>query len=247
MPVVWGRRSVAEALRSGRDCEKIYLASGSRPSAVVAEIVDLARRRRIAIHYLERRALDRLADGGNHQGVVAEVGDYQYADLDDLLARASQRREPTFILALDSLQDPQNLGSLIRTAEAVGVHGIILPRHRSVGVTPAVVKSSAGAIEHVLVAQVGGLPQAIEWLKREQIWVVGLDTTASQVYHAVDYDVPLALVVGAEERGLGHLVRKRCDLLVSLPMRGEVGSLNAAVAGSIVLYHAWRQRELAQK
>ena len=245
MPVVWGRRAVAEALRAERGVEKLYLANGTHTGGVLDEIIDLARSQRVQVQYLDRRALDRLADGGIHQGTVAEVGDFEYSDLDDLLATAADRGEVPFLLVLDSLQDPQNLGSLIRTAEAVGIHGIVLPRHRAVGVTATVAKSSAGAVEHVKVAQVAGLPQALERLKTAGVWVAGLDPSGDRPYDEVDYSVPLALVVGAESKGLGRLVGERCDFRVKLPMRGRVASLNAAVAGSIVLYHAWRQRTKA--
>jgi 23S rRNA (guanosine2251-2'-O)-methyltransferase len=241
--VIWGRNPVVEALRAGKAVERLYLAEGIRPNPVVDEISRRARALRVQTQYLDRRALDRMADGANHQGIVAEVEEFEYADLDDLLRRAAAAGEPPMLLLLDSLQDPQNLGSLIRTAEGVGAHGIVLPRHRSVGVTAAVAKASAGAVEHVAVARVTNLSQAIEELKAQGIWVVGLDSSGKQSYDHADYSVPFALVVGAEGSGLHRLVAERCDLLVRLPMRGRIASLNAAAAGSIVLYHAWQSRD----
>ena len=192
---------------------------------------------------LGRPALDRLAGGGHHQGVVAEVAAYDYATLDDLLDVAAERGEAPLLLLLDSLQDTQNLGSLIRTAEAVGAHGIVIPKHRSVGVTGAVVKASAGAIEHLKVAQVNGIASAIDELKDRGFWVAGLSADAGLQYDQHDYTTPTAIVVGAEGSGLSRLAASRCDVLVRIPSRGKVSSLNAAVAGSIVLYHAWRSRE----
>ena len=235
MPIIWGRNPVREALRAGQAVEKIYLAEGLHPGGIVGDILDTARQQRILVQWLDRRALDRLAGGANHQGVIAEVAEYRYAALDDLLARAAERHEPPFLLLLDALQDPQNLGTLIRTAEAVGVHGIVIPKYRAAGITPAVVKASA-------VARVTNLAQAITELKQQGVWVVGLDGAAPVSYEDVDLTGPLAIVVGAEGAGLHRLVKERCDVLVKLPMRGRIASLNAAVAGSIVLYHAWRER-----
>lgn len=242
MALIWGRNPVAEALRAGKEVEKLYLAEGIRAGDVVAEILRRARSARVPVQSLDRRALDRMTDGAVHQGVVAEVAEFEYAELDDLLARAQAVGELPLLLLLDGIQDPHNLGALIRTADAVGAHGVVIPRNRAVGVTPTVVKASAGAAEHLPVARVTNLARTIDDLKRQRIWVVGLAGEAARLYDEVDYGVPLALVVGAEGTGLGRLVAERCDLLVRLPMRGHVASLNAAVAGSIALYHAWRSR-----
>ena len=242
MPLIFGRNPVVEALRAGTTVEKIYLLDGVRPVGVIEEIGRRARSDKVIVQYLDRRALDRISDGGNHQGVIAEVGDFTYTELEDLLVRAQEVGEKPLLLLLDSIQDPQNLGSLIRTAEAVGAHGVVLPRHRAASITPAVVKSSAGAIEHMLVAQVTNLGKAIDTLKQQGVWVVGLDASGTKLYDEVTYTGPVAVVVGAEGSGLGRLISEKCDYLVKLPMRGKVESLNAAVAGSIVLYHAWRSR-----
>jgi 23S rRNA (guanosine2251-2'-O)-methyltransferase len=238
--LIYGRNAVLEALRGGRQVEKILLAAGAHGAATHVE--RLAKEHAVPLETVERRELDRLAAGANHQGVVALVAAFAYVALDDLLAQARQRGEPLLLL-LDSVQDPQNLGTLLRTAEAVGAHGVVIPQHRAVGVTAAVVKASAGAIEHLPVAQVTNLTQTIEQLKAAGVWVVGVENTPqAQPYDQADLNRPLALVVGSEGRGLSRLVRQHCDFLVRLPMRGHVGSLNVAVAGSIVLYEAWRQQ-----
>lgn len=247
MPIIFGRRPVNEALRAGRTVRRIYLGSKPGPESPLAEIDRLARRAHVPVQILERRALDRLVGpaGGhqaNHQNVVAEVLDYEYAQVDDLLEVARARREPPLLLALDQLQDPQNLGSLIRTAEACGVHGIALPRHRAVGVTSAVEKASAGAIEHLKVAEVPNLSRLADDLKKQGVWIVGLDADGGTALEKVDALLPICLVVGSEGKGISRLVREKCDLVVSLPMGGQVGSLNAAVAGSIVLYDLFRRR-----
>jgi 23S rRNA (guanosine2251-2'-O)-methyltransferase len=181
-----------------------------------------------------------MAEGANHQGVIAEAAAFCYMDLNDLLA--AQHDTPAIFLVLDHLSDPQNLGTLLRTAEAIGAHGVVIPRERSASITPAVEKASAGAVEHLPIAQVVNLPRALDTMKERGIWIFGLDASATEHYDRVDYDRPVALVVGSEGRGLSRLAREHCDFLVKLPMRGKVASLNAAVAGSIVLYHVWRIR-----
>jgi 23S rRNA (guanosine2251-2'-O)-methyltransferase len=236
---------VLEALRAGTAVERLYLLESLEPSESLDEIVRRAKSSSATVTRLGKPALDRLAGGGNHQGVVAEVATYDYASLDDLLRVAESRGEAPLLLMLDSLQDTHNLGSLIRTAEAVGAHGLVLPKHRSVGVTGAVVKASAGAIEHLRVAQVNGIAAAITELKSRGVWIVGLSSDAGLQYDRHDYTSPSALVVGAEGEGLSRLVSERCDVLVRIPSRGKVSSLNASVAGSIVLYHAWQSRVTA--
>jgi 23S rRNA (guanosine2251-2'-O)-methyltransferase len=245
--LIWGRNPVVEAFRAGTPVTKLYVAEGVNPTGTFEEILRRARAERVPVQHLERRALDRMADGGVHQGVVAEVSEHKYVTIDDLLARAGEQKEPPLLLLLDSVQDPHNLGALIRTAEAVGAHGVVVPRHRAAGITPTVVKSSAGAAEHLPVAQVTNLNRGIDDLKKQGVWIAGLDAAGTKAYDEVDWTGPLAIVVGAEGAGLSRLVAERCDFLVRLPMRGHVDSLNAAVAGSIVLYHAWRKRSTARK
>ncbi len=241
---LYGRNAVYESLRAGRrQAYKLVLAEGVRQVDVITRIVSLAEQAGATVQYTERRNLDRLGNI-NHQGVVLETSEYPYSSLDEVLALARQRGEPPLLLLLDLLQDPQNVGSLVRTAEAAGVHGVVIQRRRAVGVTPTVVHASAGAAEHLLVAQVTNLVDAIGRLKANDVWVAGLEAVRqAQPYHQADLSGPLALVVGSEGEGLRHLVRQRCDFLLRLPLRGRVTSLNAAVAGSIVLYETLRQRQ----
>lgn len=238
--ILYGRNAVLEALRAGKPIDKILLAEGARAKGTLAEIIDLARSQDVPIQRVERRDLDRIAD--RHQGVVAEAAEYEYASLEEILTAAKERGEKPFLLILDCLQDVQNFGSLLRTAEAVGVHGVIIPKRRAVGVTAAVRKASAGAVEYLRIARVTNLARTIAALKERGLWVIGLDMAGEQTYDEADLDTPLAIVVGGEGRGMSRLVRENCDFLVRLPMRGQVSSLNAAVAGSIVLYEAWRRR-----
>jgi 23S rRNA (guanosine2251-2'-O)-methyltransferase len=241
--ILYGRNAVRESLRAGRRTPyKLILAEGVRQTDAVGQIVFLAQQAGVTVSRTERRNLDRIGDV-HHQGVALEASEYPYSTLDDVLARTQSRDEAPWILLLDLLKDPQNVGSLLRTAEAVGVHGVVIQRRRAVGITPAVVQASAGAVEHLWVAQVTNLVDAIGSLKAHGAWVAGLEATRSaQQYDQVDLSGALALVVGSEGEGLRRLVRERCDFLLCLPMRGQVTSLNAAVAGSIVLYEAWRQR-----
>jgi len=239
LETIYGRQAIREALRAGRRVRRLLVARGARDSAVLRELAALAAEQGVPVQEVERTQLDRLAD--HHQGVAAEVDPYAYADLSDLLYAVRGTRPPLY-LALDSLQDPQNFGSLLRTAAAVGVSGVVVPQHRAVGVTPGVRRASAGTVERLRVARVTNLVRALEQLKAAGVWVVGLDAAAPQRYDTVDASGPTALVVGSEEQGLGRLVRQTCDFVVSLPMEPGVESLNAAVAGSIVLYEYYRQR-----
>ncbi len=239
LETIYGRQAIREALRAGRRVRRLLVARGARDSAVLRELAALAAEQGVPVQEVERTQLDCLAD--HHQGVAAEVDPYAYADLSDLLYAVRGTRPPLY-LALDSLQDPQNFGSLLRTAAAVGVSGVVVPQHRAVGVTPGVRRASAGTVERLRVARVTNLVRALEQLKAAGVWVVGLDAAAPQRYDTVDARGPTALVVGSEEQGLGRLVRQTCDFVVSLPMEPGVESLNAAVAGSIVLYEYYRQR-----
>lgn len=244
MPILFGRNPIIEALRAGRNVRRLWVLDAARGGSI-SELVALARRVKVPIEHLDRRAIDRIANTTHHQGVAAEVLDFDYADVDEILEGAGKAGERPFVLLLDTIQDPQNLGTLIRTAEAVGMHGVVLPKRRSAGVTPVVEKASAGATELIPIAEVTNLSQTIQELKRQGVWVVGLDASADQDETSIAPDLPLAVVVGSEGRGLSPLVRERCDLLVKLPMRGKIDSLNAAVAGSIVVYNLWRRRLLA--
>jgi 23S rRNA (guanosine2251-2'-O)-methyltransferase len=242
--ILYGRQPVYESLRAGRRAlRRVLLAEGARESAIIAQIVTLAEERGLPIVHVPREKLDDIAATEHHQGVALEAGPYPYAALDDALALAAERREPPLFLLLDLLQDVQNVGGLLRTAEAVGVHGVVLQERRAAGDTPAVVNASAGAVEHLLVAQVTNLVQAMRALKEADVWLAGLESGESAIrYDEADLSGPLGLIVGSEGEGLRALVRETCDFLIELPMRGRVASLNAAIAGSIALYAAWRAR-----
>lgn len=238
---IYGRNPVYEVLRTGRrHAFRLQIAQGAQEKGRLAEIIQLCKDKGISYERIPRQRLD--AFGSTHQGVAAEVSAYSYCDLQEILNQADHHSEPLFVLVLDALQDPQNLGTLLRTAEIVGVHGVLLPRRRTATVSPAVVSASSGASEHLLVAQVN-LAQAIAHLKEVGAWVVGLES-GSQAQHPnqVRLDGPIALVVGSEGRGMRSLVRNSCDLLMRLPMRGNIDSLNAAVAGSVALYLVWQAR-----
>jgi len=244
---VYGRNAIQETVRAGRRrVYKIWLAQGVKERGSVAHILALARQREIPWQRTKRRQLDKASGTEHHHGLVAEVSEYPYVTLDDILQRVRQSAEPALLLLLDCLQDPQNFGALLRTAEIVGVHGVVAPFRRSVGVTPAVVNASAGAVEHLFVARVTNLARSMEHLKEQDVWIAGLEgrAEARSIYEA-DLDMPLALVVGSEGQGLRRLVRQRCDFFLRLPMRGQVSSLNASVAGSVALYEVWRRRGLA--
>lgn len=242
--ILYGRQPVREALRAGRrQIHKLLLAAGLKHTGIVGEVLALAREAGVLWQEVDRHELDRLGDSANHQGVAAEASGYPYIALPDLLEAARGANEPPFLLLLDHLQDPQNLGSLLRSAEAAGVHGVVIPERRAAGVTPAAVRASAGAAEHVQVAVVANLVQAMKSLQGEGLWLTGLEAMPEALlYTQADLSGPLGLVVGSEGQGLARLVRERCDFLIRLPLYGQVGSLNAAVAGAIALYEARRQR-----
>lgn len=238
---IYSRNAVFETLRAGRrPVYQLLIAEGAQEKGRLAEIQELARQQKIKTERVSRGRLDSIHR--QHQGVALQVGDYPYQDLVDVLALAETRGEPPFVLLLDALQDPQNLGTLLRTAEAVGVHGVIIPLARTAQVTPAVVNASSGASEHLLIAQ-ANLSQAISTFKAEGLWIVGLEGSPEASSPAqIRLDGPLGLVVGSEGEGMRPLVRKSCDYLLKLPMRGKIESLNAAVAGSIALYLALEAR-----
>jgi len=236
-----GRNPVYESLRAGRrDAFKLLISQGAQAKGKQDEILRLCQQRKIPVERVPHQQLDSRFPAG--QGVALETSAYPYSELTEMLSLAEQRGEPPLLLLLDTLQDPQNLGTLMRTAEIVGVHGVLLPLRHTVTVTPAVVHASSGASEHLLVAQ-ANLAQAIEILKQEGVWVIGLEGGgAGQPPDQMRLDGPLALVVGSEGQGMRPLVRASCDLIMSLPMRGRIDSLNAAVAGSIALYLVWQSR-----
>jgi 23S rRNA (guanosine2251-2'-O)-methyltransferase len=244
LEIIYGRNAVYEALRAERrHFAHLLVAEGIREQGTAGRILSLAQGRGIAVRHVPRQQLDHLG-AVNHQGVAAQVAPYPYVDLEAMFQLAQERQEQPFLLLLDCLQDPQNLGTLLRTGEVVGVHGVIIPRRRAAQITPAVSNASAGAVEHLLVTDVTNLVRTMEELKERGVWIVGLEYLSEATgYHETDLNMPLALVVGSEGRGLSRLVRERCDMWIKLPMRGRVNSLNASVAGSIALYEAWQQRQ----
>ncbi len=241
---LYGHWSIIESIRSGRRTpEQLIISNRAERKGQIGEILQMAEVSNIPVQEVQKRILDDLADGRNHQGVALRVGSYPYCELDDILQTAKDRNEKPFILLLDLLQDPQNVGSLLRVSDAVGVHGIVLQDRRGVGVTPAVVSASSGAVEHMQVAQVTNLVQAMKELKDNDVWMVGLDVGPNvPPIDRSDLDMSIGLILGSEGEGLRRLVRDTCDLLVTLPMRGQVGSLNVATAGAVALYSAWQAR-----
>jgi 23S rRNA (guanosine2251-2'-O)-methyltransferase len=240
LDLLYGRNSVREALRAGRPIRRVVVADTAHG---LDDHIAAARARNIPVEFVDRKTLDRHA-GDHHQGIVAEADGFHYVHVDDILASAEQQQQPPLLLALDSLQDPQNFGTLLRTAQAAGVHGVILPEHRAVGVTPAVSNASAGAVEHLRVAQVTNLARTLKELKDRGIWVYGLAIGVGQPYFEADLAGSLTVVVGSEGAGLGRLVAQACDALLDIPMApNAIQSLNASVAGSLVVYEAFKQRQ----
>ena len=239
---IYGRNAVYETLRAKRrEIFKLEIAEGVKETGRITEILQMAKLQKVGTISVPRAKLEKL--NANHQGVALEVGGYPYSDVVEILELAGQKNEPPFVLILDSLQDPQNFGTLLRTAEVAGVHGVVIPLARTVEVTPAVVNASSGASEHLLLAQ-SNLSQAIDALKESDVWIVGLDQAGEALNEKSNrhLEAALGLVVGSEGEGLHELTRKKCDILLKLPMRGHVESLNAAVAGSIALYLAYLVR-----
>lgn len=239
-----GRNPVRELLKSGRSINRLLIAKGNTEGSI-REILALAREKGVQVQQWERSKLDALLPGVRHQGVAAQVPPVKYAELEDILALAEQRQEPPFILLLDELEDPHNLGAILRTADAAGVHGVLIPKHRSCPLSATVAKTSAGAVEYVPVARIGNMVQTIKALQEKGLWVAAADMDGKDYYEA-DLTGPLLLVIGSEGKGVGRLVKEQCDFTVRLPMQGKINSLNASVAASILMYEAMRQRKRKQ-
>lgn len=236
-----GRHPAIAALKSAdQEINKVFLQSGLRAGAI-GEIIKLAKKRHLVITNVPKAKLDRLVNHENHQGVVLAVAAYQYATIDDLFERAAQRDEAPFFVILDQLADPHNLGSILRTADAAGVHGVIIPKRRSVGLTSVVAKTAAGALEHVPVAQVNNLVQAAEELKERGVWLFGTDMKGTD-YRRWDATGASAVVIGNEGKGISPLMKKTCDEMLTIPMVGHVQSLNASVAASLLIYQGFSSR-----
>jgi len=239
--IVAGRNAVFEALTSRRPVNKIYIKAGLQGGSL-GKIIAEAQKSAVLIEYVQPEKLDRLAPGVRHQGIVALASPIAFSSLEEVLKRAATRNEMPFLLLLDELQDPQNVGALIRSADAAGVHGILLPKRRSCPLNMVVAKISAGAVNYVPVVQIGNIVQMLVSLKEQGFWIVGADMDGESLYFDADLVRPVVLVVGAEGKGLGRLVKENCDMLVRIPMQGGVNSLNASAAGAILMYEVVRQR-----
>ncbi len=236
-----GRNSVLELLESDRDINKILIARGERHGSI-NKIISMAKRKKIVIAEVERQKLNAISQTDNHQGVIAIVPPFNYASVDEILDIAKQKEEDPFILILDGIEDPHNLGSIIRTAETAGVHGIIIPKRRAVAVNATVSKVSSGAVEYVKIARVNNLNETIKYLKEQGLWVCGTDGEAKTYYFNQDLKGPIAIVIGSEGFGISKLVKENCDFLVKIPMKGKITSLNASVSAGIITYEAVKQR-----
>ena len=238
---IFGRNPVMEALKSDRTINKIWLVKGEQKGSI-REIVALAKEKRITLQLVERSKLDSMFPHENHQGVAASIAAADYVDWQDIVDAARAKGEEPLLVILDELEDPHNLGAILRSVDAVGAHGVIIPKRRAVPLTDGVAKASAGAIEHVPVARVSNVVQVMKELQKQGIWIAGADMHG-QYLHKQDLTGPLAIVIGSEGKGLGKLVRESCDYIVSIPMQGKINSLNASVAAGVLLYEVYRQRK----
>ncbi len=242
--LLFGKNPVFEALRAGREINKLLIQQGESERNL-QEIIALAKAKKIPIQILIKRAMEEKAEGGVHQGVIAYVSPIAYVEVDEMLARAKEKNEIPYLLILDHLSDPHNLGAILRTADACGCHGVIIPNRRSVSVNSTVAKTSAGAVEYVPIARVANLVQTIDKLKEVGCWIAGLEADGGQIFTDADFKMPLAVVIGSEGEGISRLVREHCDFLVHIPMCGKINSLNASVATSVISYEVHRQRNIS--
>jgi len=240
--IIEGKNPVIELLRSGHPITKILLADSIKPGDAVAEILRLAKTKNIPVERVPRHIIDKQSVTDVNQGVIAYAAARKYVSLDDLLAFSAEKNEPPLYVILDGIEDPQNLGSILRTAYASGIHGVIIRERRAAGLTAAVAKASAGAVWYLRVASVSSIAGAIETLKKNNVWVIGIESSGQADYTKMDFKSPAAIVIGSEGKGLSELVKKRCDFLAHIPMRGEITSLNASVAAALMMYEAFRQR-----
>ena len=236
-----GRNAVLELLESGKDVNKIYITKGEKHGSI-NKIISIAKEKRIIIIEKDRNQMREMAQSENYQGVIAIVPPYEYCEIEDILEVAKQRNEDPFILILDGIEDPHNLGSIIRTAETAGVHGIIIPKRRAASVNSTVSKVSCGAIEYMKIARVNNISDSINYLKRAGLWVCGTDINTEKYYYNQDLTGALAIVIGNEGSGIGEKVKKNCDFLVKIPMKGKITSLNASVSTGIIVYESVKQR-----
>lgn len=240
---VEGRNSVLELLESGKDINKIFITRGEKHGSI-NKIIAIAKERKIIIVEKDRRQMEEIAQEENYQGVIAIVPPYEYVEIDDIIETAKEKNEDPFILILDGIEDPHNLGSIIRTAETAGVHGIIIPKRRAVAVNSTVNKTSAGSVEHMKIARVTNISDAIEELKQKGLWICGTDINTNKYYYNQDLTGPLGIVIGNEGKGISDKVKKNCDFLVKIPMKGKITSLNASVSTGIIVYESVKQRNI---
>lgn len=238
---VEGRNAVLELLESGRDINKILVANGEKHGSI-HKILAIAKERKIIVTEMERNKLNQIAQTPNNQGVIAIVPPYDYCEVEEILEEAKRKNEMPFILILDGIEDPHNLGSIIRTAETAGVHGIIIPKRRAASVNSTVSKVSAGAVEYMKIARVNNINETIRYLKEQDVWICGTDMDTNTIYTKQDYKMPIAIVIGSEGFGMSRLVKENCDFLVKIPMKGKITSLNASVSAGIIMYEVVKNR-----
>ena len=239
---VEGRNAVLELLESDRDINKIYISDGEKHGSI-NKIIALAKQKKVIINEVSKAKLNQMAQTENNQGVIAIVPPFNYCEIEDIIELAKSKKEKPFILILDGLEDPHNLGSIIRTAETAGVHGIIIPKRRAVGVNSTVAKVSAGAVEYMKIARVNNINDAIKYLKENDVWIYGTDMNSDKFYFEEDFTSGVGIVIGSEGFGMSRLVKENCDFLVKIPMKGKITSLNASVSAGIIMYEVLRQRK----
>ena len=239
--IVEGRNSVLELLESGKDINKIFITKGEKQGSI-NKIISIAKGKGIVLVEVDKSKLDEMSNTKNHQGVIAIVPPFEYCEVDDIIDEAKNRNEDPFILILDGIEDPHNLGAIIRTAETAGVHGIVIPKRRAASVNSTVNKTSAGAVEHMKIARVNNINETIKYLKDNGLWIIGTDGNADKYYYEQDLKGSIAIVIGSEGTGMSRIVSENCDLLIKIPMKGKITSLNASVSAGIVIYEAVKQR-----
>ena len=239
--MIEGRNAVLEAFRSGKTVDKLFVLDGCQDGPVKT-ITREAKKQNTIIHYVAKERLDQLSETGKHQGVIAQAAAYRYAEVEDMLKLAEEKGEPPFLFILDGIEDPHNLGAIIRTAECAGAHGVIIPKRRSAGLTAVVAKTSAGAVSHMKVARVPNIPSLLKDLKKQGVWVFGTAANGTTGLYDADLKGAAAIVIGSEGDGMTRLAAENCDFLVSIPMKGDLNSLNASASAAILLYEAVRQR-----
>lgn len=241
--IIEGRNPVMEAIRAGRTIDKILVQNGDKHGSVI-KILKMAKDAHIAVSYVDKVKLDKIATTKAHQGIIAYVAAKEYVSLKDIINLAKEKNETPFVVICDEITDPHNLGSIIRTANAAGAHGVVISKHNAVGLNATVTKTSAGAVEFTPVAKVSSIAQAVEALKKENIWVVAADMDGSETIYEHDFSGGCAIVIGNEGKGVSHLVKERCDFVVRIPMLGKISSLNASVAGALMIYEVVRNRDI---